>query len=72
MRTSLGPLIILLGVALIVAGALIWSGGLQWFGHLPGDIRIERESVHVYVPIVSMILVSVVLTLVVNLIGRFF
>ena len=53
-------------------GLLIWSGSLSWFGRLPGDIRIERETVHVYVPIVSMLVVSLVVSLVMYLVRRFF
>jgi hypothetical protein len=69
---TVGPAVVLLGVALIIVGVLIWAGGLGWFGRLPGDIRIERDSVHIYVPIVSMIVVSIFLTLVLALIRRFF
>jgi DUF2905 family protein len=61
-----------LGVGLVIVGLLVWSGALSWFGRLPGDIRIERESVHVYIPLVSMLLVSVVLSLLLSLIRRFF
>lgn len=68
---SAGPFLVGLGVALILVGLLIWSGGLAWFGRLPGDIRIERDSVRVYVPLVSMLLVSVVLSLVMYVIRRF-
>jgi hypothetical protein len=39
---------------------------------LPGDIRIERDTVRVYVPIVSMLVLSVVLTLLLNLARRWF
>ncbi len=67
---SLGLFIILLGVLAIVAGIVIWSGGLSWFGRLPGDIRIEGEHTRVYIPLVSMLVVSVVLTVLLNLIGR--
>lgn len=70
MSLSPGPLLVGLGVALIIVGVVVWSGGLQWFGHLPGDIRIERDSVRIYVPLVSMLIVSVVVTVVVNLIRR--
>jgi DUF2905 family protein len=69
---SSGPAIVLLGLAIVVIGLLMWAGGLAWFGRLPGDIRIERETVHIYIPIVSMLVVSVVLTLLLNLISRFF
>ncbi len=71
MTPSPGPLLVALGVVLILLGLLIWSGGLQWFGHLPGDIRIERETVRVYVPLTSMLVVSVVLSLVLYLVRRF-
>jgi hypothetical protein len=67
-----GPLLVGLGVALILIGLLFWSGGLSWFGRLPGDLRIERESVRVYIPLVSMLLVSLVLSLVLYLVRRFF
>jgi hypothetical protein len=60
------------GVALILIGLLVWSGALSWFGRLPGDIRYEREAVRIYVPIVSMILVSALLSLVLHLARRFF
>ena len=69
---SPGPLLVGVGVAVIVVGLLVWSGGLAWFGRLPGDIRIERETLRIYLPIVSMLLVSAVLSLVVHLIRRFF
>jgi Protein of unknown function (DUF2905) len=69
---SAGPLIVTAGVALVLIGLLVWAGGLNWFGRLPGDIRIEKESVHVYIPLVSMFLVSVVLSLILNLLNRLF
>ncbi len=68
---SAGTLLIAVGVTLILIGLLMWSGSLSWFGRLPGDIRIERDSVRVYVPLVSMLLVSVVLSLVVYVVRRF-
>jgi NAD/NADP transhydrogenase beta subunit len=67
-----GPMLIALGVGLILIGLLFWSGSMSWFGRLPGDIRIERESVRIYVPIVSMLLVSAVVSLVLYLVRRFF
>jgi hypothetical protein len=67
-----GPALVLAGVAIIVIGLLVWWGAFGWFGRLPGDIRIERETVRVYVPFVSMLVISIVLTLLFNLIRRFF
>ncbi len=69
---SPGPLLIALGVGLVLIGLLVWSGGMSWFGRLPGDIRIERETMRVYLPIVSMALVSVVVSVVLYLVRRFF
>jgi hypothetical protein len=55
----LGQLIVLLGLILVVAGLAAMRGWLGWFGHLPGDVRVERENVRVYLPIVSMLLISI-------------
>ena len=67
-----GPALVLLGLAIVVVGVLVWWGAFGWFGRLPGDIRIERETVRVYIPIVSMLVVSIALTLLLNLLRRFF
>jgi hypothetical protein len=69
---SLGPLLVGLGLVLALVGLLVWSGALAWFGRLPGDIRIERESARVYIPIMSMLIVSVVLSLVLYIVRRMF
>ena len=68
--SSPGPILVAAGVVLILVGLLAWAGGLSWFGRLPGDIRIERDSVRIYVPIVSMLLVSAALSLVLYLLRR--
>jgi hypothetical protein len=70
MSLSAGPVIVVLGIAMVLIGLLVWSGSLSWFGRLPGDIRIDRETVRIYVPIVSMLILSVVLSLVLYLINR--
>ena len=66
----MGSLIIVAGVALIVIGVLVSTGALSWFGRLPGDIRVERPNTRVHVPITSMLLVSVVLSLVLAILRR--
>ena len=64
---------IMAGLVLIVVGILIYLAPrlFPWFGKLPGDIRIEKENSKVFIPITSMILISVVLTILINVI-RFF
>ncbi len=71
MGRSTGLVVILAGLGVVVVGVLIWSGALSWFGRLPGDVRHETESTRVFIPITSMIVVSVVLTIVVNVVARF-
>jgi hypothetical protein len=72
MNRSVGLLIIVGGACLIVVGFLVYSGGLNWFGKLPGDIHYEGERAQVYIPIVSMLLVSLALSLIFYLLRRFF
>ena len=72
MNRSLGLFIIAGGVCLILIGFLTYSGGFNWFGKLPGDIHYESERTQVYIPIVSMLLVSLALSLIFYLIRRFF
>ena len=71
MGRNTGLLVVAVGIGIVLLGLLIWSGALSWFGRLPGDIRLETDSTRVPVPITSMIVVSVVLTIVVNVVGRF-
>jgi len=68
----IGLLVIALGIVVVIIGALIASGGLSWFGRLPGDIRIERGNARVYIPIASMLVVSLVLSVISYLVRRFF
>ena len=65
-----GPLLVGLGALLILVGLLVWSGALGWFGRLPGDIRIVRDSVRVYIPLASMLLVSAALSLLLYILRR--
>ena len=70
MERPAGLLIIAAGIVLVLVGLLTWAGGLSWFGRLPGDIRIERPGVRVFIPLTSMILVSVVISLLAAVIRR--
>ncbi len=69
---ALGKLLAVIGVVLVVIGLAVsyapWL--INWFGRLPGDIRIESEQRFVFIPITSMLVVSIILTLIVNLFFR--
>ena len=72
MSGSVGNVLIALGVGLALIGLVVKTGALDWFGRLPGDIRIERENTRVYVPWVSMLVVSVVVSALLQVISRWF
>jgi len=64
--------LILAGILLLVLGLLLqfMPGAFNWFGRLPGDIRIEKENGRFYLPITSMVILSLGLTLLLNLFKR--
>jgi hypothetical protein len=70
MERSTGLVVIAIGGVVVLFGVLILTGALGWFGRLPGDVRHQGARVQVFVPITSMIVVSVVLTLVLALVAR--
>jgi hypothetical protein len=69
-----GRFLLIAGVVLAAIGALLILAprvpGLDRLGRLPGDIVFERGSTTVFIPIVSSILISVLLTIVINLLLR--
>jgi hypothetical protein len=67
---GLSRLLIVVGVVAIAAGLLVRTGALGWFGNLPGDIRIESGRTRVFIPVTSMLIVSVGLSLLVSLLRR--
>lgn len=70
MERNVGALLVVLGLGLVAIGALTWLGAFGWFGRLPGDVRIETGSTRVFLPITSMLVLSVAATLVVNVVVR--
>ncbi len=76
---TLAKLFFITGILLIAIGAILYllsatelHRWFQWLGKLPGDIRIEKENVRIYIPITTMLLLSILLTLLFNLIIRLF
>jgi hypothetical protein len=72
MNPQTGKYVMIAGLAIVIIGIIIYffHSKLHWFGRLPGDIRIEKENFNFYFPITTMIIVSLVLTLLINLFRR--
>jgi hypothetical protein len=69
--TSLGRLILLVGLAIAVVGLILMvAGRVPFLGRLPGDIYVQRGNGSFYFPIVTCILISVIATIVLNLLSR--
>ena len=73
---SMGRVIVGVGIALLVVGVLLMVvgrvPGMRQFGNLPGDVRIESGNFSCFVPIVSMLILSILLSLALNIILRLF
>lgn len=70
---DLGKMLIVIGACIAVAGLILWLGAdkLKWFGRLPGDIRVRKPGFSLFVPITSMILVSVVISLLLWIVRKY-
>ena len=70
---SLGKMLLLVGaIALVLGIILILAPKIPYVGRLPGDILVRRGNFTLYLPLVTMVLVSVALTVILNLFLRFF
>jgi len=69
--SSFGKMIMLIGVILLAVGLFItFAGKILPLGRLPGDIFVRKGNFTFYFPIVTSILLSIILTLVLNFLGR--
>ena len=73
MNSDTGKYIMLIGGGVVIIGIIIYffHDKLHWIGHLPGDIRIEKENYRFYFPITTMVLFSVLVTVILSIIRRF-
>jgi uncharacterized membrane-anchored protein YitT (DUF2179 family) len=68
---DLGRTLLIVGVLIaVIGGVLLLAGQVPWLGRLPGDISFERGNFRFYAPIATMLLLSLILTIVLNLIAR--
>jgi DUF2905 family protein len=67
----IGRALVIIGVFITVLGAvMLLTPRVPWLGHLPGDIVIHRDDLTIYIPLTTMLLVSVVLSVVISVLGR--
>ena len=69
-----GRTLMIMGIIITLVGAGLWLAGryFPWLGNLPGDIRYESDNVRVYFPLATMIIVSIIGTIILNIIVRLF
>ncbi|MEO8287231.1 MAG: DUF2905 domain-containing protein [Chloroflexota bacterium] len=67
---QLGKLLIMLGIIIVLLGGLFLLFGRSFLGKLPGDINVSNGNFTCIVPIASMIVLSLLLTIVVNIVLR--
>jgi hypothetical protein len=66
-----GKLLVVVGGVVVLVGLLLIVGGrVPFLGRLPGDISFSRGNTHVYIPLATGILISILLTVVLNLFFR--
>ena len=68
----MAKILILLGIVLVVVGViwLVFPNAFSWLGNLPGDIKHTSGNTRVYFPVVTMLVLSVVATIILNLFNR--
>jgi len=72
--TDMAKLLIIIGLVITFVGILILVTIriFPWLGDLPGDIRFETENSRVYIPLATMLLISIVATILLNVVIRIF
>ncbi len=71
---AFGRLLLIIGLAMALIGGILLVAGryFPWLGNLPGDLRYESGNVKIYIPLATMILVSILATILLNIFFRFF
>jgi hypothetical protein len=74
LNTTIGKYMIIIGLIIVLTGLVVYFSGdkFSWLGHLPGDIRIVKENTKIFIPVTTMILLSILLTLLINLLRKIF
>lgn len=69
MDNQTGKYLIIIGAVILLVGVIVYffGGSLRWLGHLPGDIRIEKENFRFYFPLTTLILLNLLLFIIVRI-----
>ena len=70
----MGKILIFIGLIIFIVGVVMYVLGnnIGGFGNLYGDIKIIQSNYKFYFPITSMLLISIILTIIINIVSRFF
>jgi len=71
---AFGRLLLIIGLAIAFMGLLLLlaSRYFPWLGNLPGDFRFENGNTKIYIPLATMLLVSILATVLLNIFIRIF
>lgn len=74
MDQQTGKYILIAGLCIVVVGVVIYffHDYLNWIGRLPGDIKVEKENFRFYLPMTTMVIFSVILTVIIALFKKLF
>ncbi len=74
MHVTIGKYLIIIGLLIVIIGVIFYFLGdrLNWIGRLPGDIRVEKENIKIFIPLTTMILLSILLTIILSLFKKLF
>lgn len=74
MDQQTGKYVLIAGLFIVLVGVIIYffHGYFKWVGKLPGDIRIEKENFRFYFPLATMIVFSLLITIIINVLKKFF
>ena len=69
--SDIGRILALTGAILLIVGlALVFADRIPFLGKLPGDFVIKRKNVTIYLPLATSILLSLIITVILNLVSR--
>ena len=68
----MAKILIVIGILLVVIGViwLLFPNAFSWIGNMPGDIKHTSGNTQIYFPVVTMIIISIIATILLNLFNR--